>query len=56
MPELILRRRTPAGRLRHLAEQVAATNGLDPDDRTRLLAVQLGLEELADELDKETSQ
>lgn len=43
-----------AGRLRYCADQLAITNGLDTDDRTRLLAVQLGLEELADELDKET--
>lgn len=49
-----LRRRTPAGRLRYLAEQVARTNGLDSDDRTRLAAVRLGLEMLADELDAQT--
>jgi hypothetical protein len=47
-----LTRRTPAGRLRYLAEQLGRTNGLDQDDRTRLAAVRLQLEQIADEVDR----
>lgn len=46
-----LRRRPPAGQLRYLAQQIARTNGLDRHDRVRLIAVQMQLEQLADELE-----
>jgi hypothetical protein len=49
--DIHLTRRTPAGQLRYLAEQIARTNGLDQDDRVRLAAVRLQLEQMADELD-----
>jgi hypothetical protein len=51
MTEFRLTRRTPAGRLRYLADQVGRTNGLDQDDHTRLAAVRLQLERMADEFD-----
>jgi hypothetical protein len=52
MTEFRLTRRTPAGRLRYLADQVGRTNGLDQDDHTRLAAVRLQLEQMADDLDE----